>query len=227
MQVMHSDSEILRRNKALPDDLKQCSVVILFTKPKPRHTIEHFYRIRMTQGMKGSGEEGFFKPELLQPGRVGKQKCLGCMRWMKRVGSMSTACTNSVCDYQGRTVVNGPLRGVQSVKVEFEVKNTKTGVSQDISFLVGAENCTIEEDVWLSIGIQKLGKKGFKFPDTPAPEQVILAIKNYLGWDYCKMPVDITSGCLLVLDRRYSDQCLCAVYRTAGMVCDQEGWLMK
>ncbi len=31
-------------------------------------------------------------------------------------------------------------------------------------------------------------------------------------------------ACLLVLDRRYGDIVLAAVYRTAGMICDQYGW---
>lgn len=31
----------------------------------------------------------------------------------------------------------------------------------------------------------------------------------------------------LILDRRYNEQTLAAIYRTAGMLCDQMGWSLK
>ncbi len=34
-------------------------------------------------------------------------------------------------------------------------------------------------------------------------------------------------GCLLMLDRQYSERTLAAVYRTAGHLCDEMGWKMK
>lgn len=34
-------------------------------------------------------------------------------------------------------------------------------------------------------------------------------------------------ACLLILDRRYDDIVLAAVYRTAGAICDQYGWKLK
>lgn len=41
-------------------------------------------------------------------------------------------------------------------------------------------------------------------------------------------PEDKTAdGCVLVLDRRYREEVLAAVYRTAGQLCDRLGWRLS
>ena len=40
-------------------------------------------------------------------------------------------------------------------------------------------------------------------------------------------PVDFCDRVLLMLDRRYRDEVLCAVYRTAGQICDEKGWRIR
>lgn len=39
-----------------------------------------------------------------------------------------------------------------------------------------------------------------------------------------RLPDGMIEGCLLILDRRYSEQVLAEVYRTAGWICDEQGW---
>lgn len=34
----------------------------------------------------------------------------------------------------------------------------------------------------------------------------------------------LVSGCVVILDRRYDDLTLAAVYRTCGLICDRQGW---
>lgn len=38
---------------------------------------------------------------------------------------------------------------------------------------------------------------------------------------------ELTDTIVLVLDRRYQDEVLASVYRTAGLVCDQYGWKLS
>lgn len=38
---------------------------------------------------------------------------------------------------------------------------------------------------------------------------------------------DVCSSLVLVLDRKYREEVLAAVYRTAGMICDNYGWRIK
>ena len=38
---------------------------------------------------------------------------------------------------------------------------------------------------------------------------------------------EVVSSLLLVLDRRYREEVLAAVYRTAGHICDEWGWKLK
>jgi len=40
-------------------------------------------------------------------------------------------------------------------------------------------------------------------------------------------PLDFTDRILLMLDRRYREEILCAIYRTAGQICDEKGWMIR
>ena len=222
---MPMEREILKFNRHLPDEFKQCSVALEFKKPMPRHISEHFYRVRMTQNMLSTGEEDFWIPEIIQPNASGLQKCLGCSNLMKRVGVMSTTCTNMSCSLSGKAVINGPKRGIHSIKTEFMVEH-KGIKDEKISFVVGREWKTVASDVWMNVGINQLKRKGFSAtqPGRFNEESCSEAIKMYLDWQENKIPIDIISGCLVILDRRYNDSVLCAVYRTCGILCDQMGW---
>lgn len=48
-----------------------------------------------------------------------------------------------------------------------------------------------------------------------------------LGNRQTTVMIDMVAGCCLMLDRRYSEQALEAVYRTAGHLCDQLGFRLK
>lgn len=217
-----TNQQILRRNKAMPDHLRQCSVVLEFKRPMPKHLTEHFYRVRLSRDMLADGEDEFWKPEVLQPGRIGRQKCLGCGREMSRVAVVSTICANPACAMYRRLVVNGPKRGVQEVKTEFEARHPKTGMLVDITFVVGRELVSVEHELWVGLGRAALLKKGLiRISDEQDEAQ---AIQKMLGWPEGKMPVDMVQGCIVVLDRRYNDNCLCAVWRTCGHLCDDMGW---
>lgn len=238
LEQLPTNREFLKLNKALPDHLQQCTVVLEFAKPMPRFRVEMFYRIRLTQPMLQLGETDFWKPELMQPQKVGQQRCLACRTIMKRVGVMSSTCTHPVCPNSGMITITGPKRGVHSVKVEFAAADPTTKAPTSVSFVVGREWMTVSEDVWLSIGANVLKKKGYsriekaRGEDNPfdvvrGDDVVADAILNILVWEHCKIPTDMVSGCLLVLDRRYNEQCLVAVHRTAGMICDEVGGKLK
>lgn len=224
LEQLPTNRDFLRLNKALPDHLQQCTVVIEFAKPMPRFCTENFYRIRMSPSMLQAGEDDFWKPELMQPLAVGQQRCLSCKSMMKRVGVMSSTCVDPICPNSGMTTITGPKRGVHSVKVEFNATDSTTKAPINVSFIVGQEWMTVDEDVWLNVGASRLKKKGVIAVDRTFLSE---AIVDFLGWKLLKMPTDIVSGCLLVLDRRYSEQCLVAVHRTAGMLCDEMGWELK
>lgn len=226
IQQMPTHREILKYNQHLPDRYKQCSVVIEFQRPMPRTNVENFYRIRMSSNMLAAGEGDFFLPEILQPNRTGPQKCLGCNQLTQRIGALSTMCTNRSCTLSGRTIINGPNRGVHNILFEFEVTKPK---KQSVSFVVGQEWKSMKHENWLVFGERMLKKKGFTWagsgPD--ADEFLSQHIKAYLKWPLDKIPIELVIGCLLVLDRRYSEECLCAVWRTAGMLADEMGWQIK
>lgn len=42
-----------------------------------------------------------------------------------------------------------------------------------------------------------------------------------------RLPDGMIEGCLLILDRRYSEQVLAEVWRTAGWICDEMGWKLR
>jgi len=219
--------DVLLRNKALPDHLRQCSVVLLFHHSIPRHQVEHFYRIRMSRRMLDSGEGDFWMPELLQPGRTGPQKCLACGHRMRRVGALSTVCTNDFCQNAGILTINGPRRGVHRVAVEFDADKSVVGGSGKVkvSFIVGREWLPVSKDVWINVAIHHFLKdRKINQPrDDSYWEELILRV---LRWPENKIPVDMVNGCLLILDRRYPEECLKAVWRTAGLICDEMGWRM-
>lgn len=222
-QYLPTNREILKFNRKLPEDLRQCSVVLQFKKHMPKPLTEHFYCIRLTQAMLGSGEEDFWKPEVTQPRAVGKQMCLGCGRLMKRIAVLSTTCVNPACSMAGRACINGPRRGVHSIKTEFKARTADSGDLVNVSFVVGQEWHKVDHDVWLYMGKQRLKRRGFSCLDADLPE----VIQTTLHWPDDRVPVEMVCGCLLVLDRRYSESCLCAVWRTAGHLCDKMGWALK
>ncbi len=226
LEQLPTNRDFLRLNKALPDHLQQCTVVLQFAKPMPRFRVEMFYRIRLSPPMLQSGEDDFWKPELMQPNAVGRQRCLACRTIMKRVGVMSSTCVHPICPNSGRITITGPKRGVHSVRVEFDATNPVTKSPTNVSFVVGREWMTVSEDVWFGIGAARLEKRSCGLLSVDA-ELIAEAITRHLKWEHCKIPTDIVSGCLLVLDRRYSEACLVAVYRTAGILCDEMGWGLR
>ena len=226
---MPTHREILKYNRHLPDEYKNCSVALEFSKEIPSYMTENFYRVRMTKDMLASGEGTFWIPEIIQPNSSGLQKCLGCEKLTQRIGVMSTVCTNLSCAYSGKTLINGPKRGVHSIKVEFDVTNHNTGQLLTVSFITGRDWKTVDMDVWINIGLNKLRKKGFiASPIGNFDEDVYVdSVETYLKWPQGKIPIDLIQGCLLVLDRRYDDSVLCAVYRTCGELCDLIGIKLK
>ena len=210
-----TDREILKWNRALPDKLRQCSVVLRFKKVMPKRLTEHFYRVRMTKNMFSLGENDFWIPEIIQPSRSGDQVCLACTYKMKRVGVMSTMCMNSMCKQHGRTFINGPQRGIHTVKTKFTSTHPDTGKLVDVDFLHGIEWVTVEHSVWLGMVVSKLRKKGVD-TGTMSEELLVESGKRILSLREDRVPMELVEGCLVVLDRRYSEQCLCAVWRTCG-----------
>ena len=218
-----TEREILKWNRALPEHLRHCSVVLRFKVPMPCRLTEHFYRVRMTRNMLGSGEDDFWIPEITQPARVGFQICLGCMERMRRVGVISHTCVNPICGLRGRTLAAGPKRGVQSIKTTFTSTHPDYGKPVDITFITGREWLSVHSDEWLSFGSRQLQKKGLMVLPDLLPEVIV----NRLRWPRDKIPIELVQGCVAVLDRRYSDVVLCQVWRTCGMLCDQMGWKLK
>ena len=225
MYQLSSTRDILKQNLMLPPELQKCAVVLQFQRDMPKHRTENFYRIRMSPHMLSAGEGQFWKPEVLQPERAGRQRCLGCRQFMDKIGSQSYTCTNAACMNCGITTMCGPVRGVQSVLTEFESPHPRTKKLTTVSFLKGREWISVKESSWLSVGryhLRKIGQQVGRNDPRLAP-----ARSTFLKWENCKIPNDIVGGCVLVLDRRYDDDCLAAVWRTAGMLCDDMGWRMK
>lgn len=191
IQQMHSHREILRLNRALPDGLRQSSVVLQFATPVPYRHLWELRRIHLTPAMLSGGESDFHQPEIVQRHRVCRQVCTMCGGTLQRVAEYDYRCLNPHCRQEsGRptsTLIQGiePHRGVVQVAKEFEAEHQ--GRRKTISFVAGVE--------------------------------------HYRIGDRRRQDV-ICSGCLLVLDRRYHDAVLCAVYRTAGQVADEQGWRM-
>ena len=147
----------------LPDHLKGSIVILRFAKPISRMAAHHFVRVRLSEKMLRDGEDDSYRPEIVQPHRIGKRPCRLCSRMRDVLSESTQVCGNEDCPIFGTPIECGTLKGV----------------------------------------IKILVAKDFEEPD---------GMLNAVG---------------LILDRRYNDQTLAAIYRTAGMLCDQMGWSLK
>lgn len=230
IQPMPQPRDILKWNRHLPDIFKQSSVVLEFKKDMPRYLTENFYRIHMTQDMLSMGDDDFWLPEITQPKAMGEQRCLACRRMMKKLGVMSSICVNRNCDYAGRAVIAGPKIGVHSIKTDFDVFDSGRKKMIKVSFIVGQEWKSVTTEAWWNIGMAALRKEGMNqglVRTDDDLERSMDVIRTYLKWPEGKVPMPMVRGCLVVLDRRYSEQCLCRIWRTCGMLCEEIGWELK
>lgn len=190
IQATPTTRDLLRFNRQLPDALRQSSVVVRFAAPIPSRRLVEFHAIHLTPPMLAGGEGDFWRPEVNQKHRLGRQVCLSCRGDLWRMNSTDYRCLNPGCrQANGRPtseLVQGiaPHRGV--VRCEDSFSATYQGKPASVSFIVGRETVTLAGGVRISD--------------------------------------PLVNGCLLVLDRRYSDDVLCAVGRTANEVCQIMEW---
>ena len=203
MIVAPSSQQMISGNQQLPDKLKNSCVLLTFAHPIRSSSVGEFFRIHLTEQMQGDGEESFYLAEQFQPHRVTDHKlCPRCAQRLDRIAQSIAVCRNSRCPNQGEKVYIGPVRGVIQVMVfpDFVVDR----VTETIRVPDPSYNPPKLEDF-----LHRRVMRG-EFRRTPMVQREIT--------------IELVNRCLLVLDRRYNDRTLAAVYRTAGEICDIRGW---
>lgn len=151
-QTLPTLRDLMRRNRILPEDLRERSVLLEFREPIRKSKTEHFYRIHLTDAMFRAGEENAYAVDQVQPHRAGRQSCMMCRQWMVAVDANHHRCVNPNCvQLDGRptsdfVTFTGPLRGICQVTTEFEA--TYQGRVCDVSFVVGHD--------WVTVGKRKI-----------------------------------------------------------------------
>ena len=187
----------LKWTRLLPEDLRQRTVVLRFRKPVPARRTECFYQIRLTRAMLANGEPEFFETRLVQPYRVGTQVCPSCRLPMRRINVMEYRCDTTGC------VQHAPDGGVldESRRFRFVSGPSRGVVSVRTSFQSTYHGRTV--NVSFEVG------------------------REFRMWRGRSWSAPLVDGCLLLLDRRYNDDVLMRVYRTAGAVCDVTGMVLN
>lgn len=177
-QVATDDRSKLKMQGQLARWLRQSCVLLKFKEPISRSRTGEFLLIRLSEFMKQNGEGRFYKVDIFQPHRAGRQICPACRQVMARISESTLKCVNAKCDnFQLRNRI-GPCRGV--VKV-------------------------------------------LTFPDFVVDTQRIHLPPDLDGKPQWR-DVEYVNACVLVLDRRYKESVLAGIYRTAGILCEQNRW---
>lgn len=183
--------------------MRQSSVLLQFAEPIRSHTIGEFHRIQLSRSMAGDGEADFYQPEIYQRKRtVEPVMCPRCFRELDRLSQNLATCRNSRCEISGRKIVVGPLRGVIHVMVfdEFVVERTQ-------------ETVKVPDPAGRILTLSEVMNNRSLLKKVPPSRYV----------DSTRI-IEWVNACVIVLDRRYSEKTLAAIYRTAGELCDQMQW---
>ncbi len=118
MFIAPTTAELIADNQLLPDNLRECAVVLTFGEPIPARLAGDFLRIQLTSGMLAGGEDQFFRADMIQPHRTGPKSCPNCRRLMRQESANTWRCMNSACRLVSgqptREIAfgGGPVRGV-------------------------------------------------------------------------------------------------------------------
>lgn len=200
IEIAVPTQQLLKHQHELPEQDRQSSIFLRFREPVNMALTSDFYRIHLTAEMKreGNSEREFYKPELFQPSRMNQAKaCSACGQDMVKVLISTWKCQNRKCRRVGASVESGPTRGVIQVDVPDNA-------------IVNREEIEATKPVYDRVtgnlrGYQKL----YTAPNVPL-----------------KVTKTNINACVLRLDRRYDELVLAAIYRTAGAICDQYGWVL-
>lgn len=201
IQILTPISTLLKHQSELPEDQRQSSIMLRFASPVVMSMTSDFYRIHLTPEMKedGRSETGFYRPEIFQPSRMQKTKlCTSCKCEMVKVLISTWKCQNAKCNRRGAPVESGPTRGVIAVDVPDNAVTDR-------------EEIDATRPIYSRENGELIGHRRLILKDTGLPMKVVRA------------KVD---RCILRLDRRYDELVLAAIYRTAGAICDQYGWVL-
>lgn len=126
--------KLLRLQKKLPVGLRGCAVVCAFKEEQPRSFCDEFLRIHLTPGMLDAGEKSFYRAEVFQPQRTGRQLCSFCRIEMKQYSEVLYKCQNPGC-MKADAHFSGPIRGVIDIRTSFEAYHR--GIKRDVDFFAG------------------------------------------------------------------------------------------
>lgn len=188
IEILTPIHDLLKHQKHVRADMRQSSLLLAFdpSRPVPMSLTSDFYRIQLTPELKreGLGEKEFYRPELVQAGRMLKSReCKLCRGPMSQSALQCWKCVNRKCRNHGVLVESGPKRGVIDVHI--------------------MPNWVIDRQ---TVEITLQGQTHDAYGNLLTVERAFVR------------------ACLLILDRRYDDVVLAAIYRTAGIVCDSYGW---
>lgn len=191
LQVAATNSQYLRDNLELPEQLRQCAVLLKFREPILRGMAGNFLRIQLTPVMLAGGEDEFFLATVSQPHLATPGACRLCRQRMVQITATGWRCINPQCRLpDGRptrlvTQLVGPKRGVVKLLI--------------------TDDCIDHVDTKPVI-------------DRFLPNGTPIYRQHRTEW---------LKAVVLMLDRRYDEGVLAAVKRTAGVICDEQGWTLR